>query len=76
MEEFKSFSTWPKRTSVCCWWCRYNFDNIPISIPHFSTNEIFGWHIDAYDLPPMLSMAYNKSYYPEFAEKYGFIKNR
>lgn len=41
----------------------------------FSTNEIFGWHIDAYDLPPMLSMAYNKSYYPEFAEKYGFIKN-
>lgn len=40
----------------------------------FSTNEIFGWHLDAYDLPPMVSMAYNKDYYPGFADKYGFTK--
>jgi hypothetical protein len=41
----------------------------------FSTNEIFGWHLDAYDLPPMVSMGYNKSYYPGFADRYGFVKN-
>lgn len=39
-----------------------------------STNEIFGWHIDAFDLPPMMSMGYNKPYYSKFAEKYGFAK--
>lgn len=38
----------------------------------FSTNEIFGWHIDAHDLPPMIAMGYNKSYYPGFADRYGF----
>ena len=41
----------------------------------FSTNEIFGWHLDAYDLPAMISMGYNKSYYPGFADRYGFTKN-
>jgi hypothetical protein len=40
----------------------------------FSTKEIFAWHLDAYDIPPMISMAYNKDYYPKFAEKYGFSK--
>ncbi len=40
----------------------------------FSTNEIFGWHLDAYNIPPMVSMAYNKDYYPGFADKYGFTK--
>ncbi|HKC68984.1 MAG TPA: hypothetical protein VKG26_12190 [Bacteroidia bacterium] len=39
-----------------------------------STNEIFGWHIDAFDLPPMMSMGYNKPYYSKFAEQYGFTK--
>jgi len=39
-----------------------------------STNEIFGWHIDAFDLPPMMSMGYNKPYYSKFAEQYGFAK--
>jgi hypothetical protein len=38
----------------------------------FSTNEIFGWHIDAFDLPPMIAMGYNKAYYPDFADRYGF----
>ncbi|MES2133590.1 MAG: hypothetical protein V4506_14675 [Bacteroidota bacterium] len=41
----------------------------------FSTNEVFGWHIDAFDLPPMIAMGYNKPYYPGFAERYGFTKN-
>jgi GNAT superfamily N-acetyltransferase len=40
----------------------------------FSTNEIFAWHIDAFNIPPMMSMGYNKNYYPKFAEQYGFKK--
>jgi hypothetical protein len=41
----------------------------------FSTNEVFGWHIDAFDKPPMIAMGYNKPYYPGFAERYGFTKS-
>ncbi|MBS1647991.1 MAG: hypothetical protein JST67_11685 [Bacteroidetes bacterium] len=40
----------------------------------FSTNEVFGWHIDAFDVPPMMVMGYNKPYYIKFAEQYGFAK--
>ena len=40
----------------------------------FSTNEVFGWHIDAFDIPPMMVMGYNKPYYMGFAERYGFTK--
>ncbi|MEO8759348.1 MAG: hypothetical protein ABI388_00375 [Bacteroidia bacterium] len=39
-----------------------------------STNEVFGWHIDAFDIPPMMAMGYNKAYYSGFAEKFGFAK--
>ena len=28
-----------------------------------------------HDLPPMVSMGYNKDYYPAFAKQYGFIKS-
>jgi hypothetical protein len=39
-----------------------------------STNEVFGWHINAFDIPPMMAMGYNKPYYSGFAERYGFAK--
>ena len=56
-------------------WARSEGLNNIIGPTSFSTNEIFGWHLDAYDLPPMVSMGYNKSYYPGFADRYGFVKN-
>lgn len=39
---------------------------------NFSTNETCGLLIDGYDSPPMVMMTYNKPYYKEFLEKYGF----
>ena len=61
---FDAATTWVKKE---------NLTNIigPVS---FSTNEVFGWHIDAFNLPPMMAMGYNKSYYPKFVEQYGFAK--
>ncbi len=41
---------------------------------NFSTNETCGWLVDGYDSSPVIMMTYNKKYYLEFAEKYGFTK--
>jgi hypothetical protein len=30
---FRSLSSWIKKTSIKCWYCDLNFDNIPIFIP-------------------------------------------
>lgn len=32
---------WPKRTDIKCWWCTYNFDNVPCCIPHKYENGCF-----------------------------------
>ncbi len=56
-------------------WIKKEGLNTAVGPVSFSTNEIFGWHIDAFNKPPMIAMAYNKPYYPAFAEKYGFTKN-
>lgn len=32
---------WPKRTDIKCWWCTYNFDNVPCCIPHKYENGNF-----------------------------------
>ena len=32
----------PEKTNVCCWWCTYNFDTIPIYIPEiYHDNKYF-----------------------------------
>ena len=41
---------------------------------NFSTNETCGLLVDSFNLPPVVMMTYNKSYYPEYVEKYGFKK--
>lgn len=42
---------------------------------NYSTNETCGTLIDGYDSPPTIMMTYNKPYYGEFLEKYGFDKD-
>lgn len=56
-------------------WIKQEGLNQVIGPMSFSTNEIFGWHIDAHDQPPMVAIVYNKAYYNGFAERYGFTKN-
>lgn len=41
---------------------------------NFSSNDDWGLLMDSYDMPPMLLMPYNPSYYKDFIEKYGFTK--
>lgn len=41
---------------------------------NYSTNETCGTLVEGYDSPPMVMMPYNRSYYIEHLEKYGFVK--
>lgn len=41
---------------------------------NFSTNETCGMLVDGFESPPLVMMTYNKAYYPEFLQKYGFEK--
>lgn len=41
---------------------------------NFTTNDTAGMLIDGYDSPPTIMMTYNKPYYNDFVEKYGFGK--
>lgn len=41
---------------------------------NFSTNETCGFLVEGFEYPPTVMMPYNKRYYPEFLEKYGFVK--
>lgn len=41
---------------------------------NFSTNDTAGMLVKGFDRPPVLMMTYNKAYYPDFLEKYGFTK--
>jgi len=41
---------------------------------NFSTNDTAGLLIEGFDLPPMVNMTYNKPYYADFLEKFGFYK--
>jgi hypothetical protein len=31
----------PKKTNICCWWCTYDFDWLPVGIPEKYHNGIF-----------------------------------
>ena len=41
---------------------------------NFSTNDPSGLLVDGFDKPPQIMMTYNKPYYSQLLEKYGFIK--
>jgi hypothetical protein len=31
----------PIKTTICCWWCTYQFDNLPTYLPEKYSNDIF-----------------------------------
>jgi len=41
---------------------------------NFSTNETAGILIKGYDRPPVINMTYNKPYYVDFVQRFGFAK--
>lgn len=55
-------------------WCRErDFDTI-LGPCNFSTNDTAGLLIEGYHEPPKIMMTYNKPYYQEFVENFGFTK--
>jgi hypothetical protein len=48
--------------------------NCIIGPENFTTNDSCGTLISGFDSPPVVMMPYNKPYYNDFLERYGFIK--
>lgn len=42
---------------------------------NFSSNDTMGILVEGFDRPPTIMMTYNKPYYPEFLDRYGFEKD-
>ena len=52
---------------------RNGFNNI-IGPTNLTTNDSCGMLISGYDMPPVVMMPYNKPYYNDYLERYGFRK--
>lgn len=59
--------------TVVAWNKKQGFESI-IGPVNYTTNDTAAVLVDGYHLPPMIEMTYNKPYYPEHIEKYGFKK--
>jgi len=55
-------------------WCRQKGLSNIIGPVNFSTNDTCGMLIDSYDVPPVILITYNKKYYNDFMERFGFRK--
>jgi len=33
MTQFTEMNVWPQKTDICCWWCKHQFNTMPIAIP-------------------------------------------
>lgn len=49
------------------------FDRV-LGPTNFTTNDTAGMLVEGFDRPPTLMMTYNKPYYVDFVERYGFAK--
>ncbi len=55
-------------------WCKKKGLEAIIGPCNFSTNNTAGLLIDGFHEPPKIMMTYNRPYYRDFVERYGFIK--
>ena len=56
-------------------WVKKQGLNAILGPTNFSTNDTAGLLVDGYDRPPVIQMTYNKRYYADFLERYGFEKS-
>ena len=59
--------------TVMDWHSQHGMEQV-LGPASFSTNDIVGLLIDAFDLPPVVMMPYNPPYYVNLIENYGFTK--
>jgi hypothetical protein len=55
-------------------WCRKKNLASVIGPTNFSTNDTCGMLVDSYAVPPVILMTYNKKYYNDFMDRFGFRK--
>jgi GNAT superfamily N-acetyltransferase len=53
-------------------WCKEKGFDAVLGPTNFTTNDTSGILVDGFDSPPVVMMTYNKPYYADFVEKYGF----
>jgi len=79
---FGFFETLPNRYDVakamwdfaCAWACKHGMNEL-IGPYSFSSNEEQGFLISGFEQPVSVMLGHNPSYYPAFAERYGFRKS-
>jgi len=57
-------------------WIKNEGLNKVIGPANFTTNDTAGLLVEGFDSPPVVQMTYNKSYYADFLERYGFTKQQ
>lgn len=65
---FDTAMDWAKRNGA-------DFMNGPCAVTGTDGDENKGLLVDCFDRPPVLMNSYNPSYYKDFIEKYGFVKD-
>jgi GNAT superfamily N-acetyltransferase len=55
-------------------WCREEGLTNITGPENYTTNDSVGFLTEGYESPPVFMMPYNKPYYPDFFERYGFAK--
>lgn len=55
-------------------WAKKEGLNSIIGPANFSTNDTAGLLVEGFDSPPVVMMTYNKPYYKDLLERYGFVK--
>ena len=55
-------------------WCSQRRLSSLVGPVNFSTNDTCGMLVDSYHVPPVILMTYNKKYYNDFMDRFGFRK--
>lgn len=56
-------------------WCKKEGLTGIMGPTNFTTNDTAGLLVEGFDRPPVVSMTYNKKYFKDFLERYGFEKS-
>jgi hypothetical protein len=56
-DEANKNNRWPENTRIACWWCTYNFNNIPCALPVSYSNKVY--NVEGIFCSPECAAAYN-----------------
>ena len=56
-DEANKLNYWPENTKISCWWCTYQFDNVPCALPMHLSNNVY--NVTGVFCSPECAAAYN-----------------